>query len=131
VLREPKEDPHGPSGSAKPCDELPNRDPDLVWRVLLNKVNAWNSDFSLVRPSPAEVTNTPDDLGTRIGIDKEFWESVPGEPFAIIFDDLDYVGRSAFYRQLAWPYKRWEAGFPILKRRPVSRHFLIASYTKV
>src|SRR5882757_4689669 len=112
--------------SAKASDELPNRCADLVWRILLDKVDAWNRDFPLVRPTPAEVANTPDDLGTRIGIDEELWKIAPGEPMAIAFDDLDYVGRGAPYRQLARPYKCWEAGFPILKRRPVSRHFLIA-----
>ena len=116
-----------PDSSAKASDELPNRGADLVWRVLLNKVDAGNGDFPLVRPASAEVADTPDDLGTRIGIDEKLWELlVPSEPFAVAFDDLDYIGRSALYRQLARPYKCWEARFPISKRRPVSRHFLTA-----
>lgn len=114
------------TSAAKACHELPHRGADLVWRILLDKVDALNGDFPLVRPTAAEVANTSDDLGTRIGIDEELWKIAPGEPFAIAFDDLDYVGRSALYRQLARPYKRWEARLPIQKRRTVSRHFLVA-----
>jgi hypothetical protein len=103
---------------AKASDELPNRSADLIWRILLNKVNAWNRDFSLVRQTPAEVANTPDDLGTRIGIDEELREIVPGEPFAIAFDDLDDVGRSAPLLATRVAIQALGGGIPDLETAP-------------
>jgi hypothetical protein len=63
-------------------NKLPNRRADRLRRILLNKVDAWNRDFALVRPSPAEVAHRPDDLGAGIGIDEKLRQIACGEPVA-------------------------------------------------
>lgn len=68
--------PHSPTNAS---NKLLNRRADLLRRILLNKMNAGNRDFLLVRPSPAEVAHAPDDLGAGIGIDEELWQIACGE----------------------------------------------------
>jgi len=63
----------------------------------------------------------------RIGIDEKLGQVLaPGEPVTVAFDDPDDVDRHAVNRELARPYQRGEACFPIQKRRPIRRHFVIA-----
>src|SRR4029434_2864230 len=83
---------------AKAFYKCPQRHANIVWRVLLHVVDAFDSNLALIGPGTNKFAGSSGDQSTWLRADEKLWNRRPGQPFAVALHDIDYVRRLAFNR---------------------------------
>ncbi len=110
--------------------EFGERRPDLIGRILLQKMPAPDRDLSLVRPGSAEFAGAARHDHPGLADNQQFGERALRQPFPVALDDRRDVGRLPLDRNLTWLDQCRQAGFSLAKRRTVRLQFLIAQFAQ-
>jgi hypothetical protein len=61
------------AATTKLFDECPQRCANIVWRVLLHEVDAFDSNLTLIRPGAATFAGSSGDQSARVRVDEQLW----------------------------------------------------------
>ena len=76
---------------------------NLIRRIFLQEMHAFNCDFSLVRPAPAEFEYTTPDDGPGLAYDEELGQGTLRHCFPKALHNGCNIGRFTLDRDLTWP----------------------------